>query len=71
MALDFPSYKDIEHDFVAVFTADKSNDTIIDVIAIPYKNEGVMQKPIMLGESEVLSLIYNDLYKVFNRKIKG
>jgi hypothetical protein len=71
MALDFPATGDITHDFVAVFTGDKSEDTVINVMAIPYTDKGLMLEPIMLGESETLARLYKEMYIVFNRKVKG
>jgi len=71
MALDFPARYDIKYDFVVVFTADKSKDTVIDLMAIPYTAEGNKMSPIMLGESEILCVIYNQVYKVFNKFVKG
>jgi len=60
MSVDFPAMKDIEHDFIAVFSYESSTHEM-NLVAIPYNGEtGERYPEISYKDSEILNEIFKE-----------
>ena len=62
MAIDYPAFMDVEHDFIAVFEFDKSSKNPFGLRAFPYNNKTGERYPPIL-KAKVLALIASEFVK--------